>query len=67
MLILKRKRNQSIIIGDDIEVKIISFEGESVKLAITAPKKISIYRKEIYDQIKEENIKAAQLPEDIKI
>lgn len=55
MLVLSRKLNQSIQIGDDIEVKIISIEGDQVKIGIEAPKHIDIHRKEVYLSIQEEN------------
>jgi len=63
MLVLGRKINQSIQIGDDIEIKIISIEGEQVKIGIHAPKSIDIHRKEIYLDIQKENDEAAQMPE----
>lgn len=51
MLVLTRKSNQSIIIGNDIEVTIVEVRGEQVRLGITAPKEIPIYRREIYEAI----------------
>lgn len=60
MLVLTRKKGQSIIIGDNIEITIVETFGDQVRLGIKAPKEISIHRKEIYLEIKEENIKAAQ-------
>ena len=60
MLALSRKRNESIIINDDIEITIIEVKGEQVKLGITAPKSIPIYRKEVYVQIQEANKEAAK-------
>lgn len=59
MLILDRKQDQSIMIGD-IEVRITEIKGEHVKVGIKAPKDILVYRKEIYDRIKAENIRASQ-------
>lgn len=58
MLVLTRKPNQSIRIGDNIEIKILSIEGEQIKIGIEAPKNIEIHRKEIYLSIQEENKKA---------
>ena len=55
MLALTRKKNESIIIGDNIEVIILSVQGEQVKLGISAPRDISVHRKEIYEQIQNEN------------
>ncbi|MGO4888801.1 carbon storage regulator CsrA [Anaerobacillus sp. MEB173] len=59
MLVLTRKTNQSIQIGDNIELTILSIEGDQVKLGINAPKNIDIHRKEIYLAIQEENSQAA--------
>jgi carbon storage regulator len=59
MLILTRKENESIIINNNIEIKVISSEDGKVKIGIEAPKTIDIYRKEIYDRIQEENINSA--------
>lgn len=55
MLVLKRKKNESIMIGNDIELKILGVEGDTVKLGIEAPSHIDIYRKEIYLQIEQSN------------
>lgn len=58
MLALSRKLNESIIIGNEIEVTILEVKGDQVKIGISAPKSIPIYRKEIYLQIKESNKEA---------
>ena len=55
MLALARKVNQSIMIGDDIEITLLEIKGDQVKIGISAPKSIPVYRKEIYLQIQEEN------------
>ena len=55
MLALTRKKNESIIIGDNIEIVILGVQGEQVKLGIAAPRNITIHRKEIYDLIQQEN------------
>ncbi len=60
MLALTRKKGSSIMIGDDIEVVVLSIQGEQVKLGIVAPKNVSVHRKEIYEQIKLENKEALQ-------
>jgi len=60
MLVLARKLNESFMISDDIEVIVIEIKGDQVKLGIKAPKSIPVYRKEIYLDIKEENIKASR-------
>ena len=58
MLVLARRLNESIMIGDDIEIVIIDIKGDQVKLGIKAPRKITVHRKEIYQAIKQENIAA---------
>lgn len=60
MLALARKVNQSIVIGNDIEVTLLEIKGDQIKIGISAPKNVPIYRKEIYDQIQEENKNAVQ-------
>lgn len=55
MLVLSRKKNESIMIGDTIEIKIISVDGEQVRIGIEAPRNLDVYRKEIFDAIQEEN------------
>lgn len=59
MLILSRKKDQSIMIGDNIELTIIEVQGDQVRIGISAPKNVSIHRKEIFLEIQEENKKAA--------
>jgi len=65
MLILRRKVNESIQIGDDIEITILSIEGEQIKIGIDAPKNVDIHRKEVYIAIQEENSEAANIPVDL--
>jgi carbon storage regulator len=66
MLVLTRKVHQSIVIGDGIEVVVLEVRGEQVRLGIRAPKDVAVHRKEIYDQILEENKGAADVrPEDV--
>lgn len=60
MLALTRKKGNSIIIGNDIEITVLGIQGEQVKLGIVAPKNISVHRKEIFLQIQQENAEAAQ-------
>ncbi|AAM23778.1 MULTISPECIES: carbon storage regulator CsrA [Thermoanaerobacteraceae] len=60
MLILTRKIGQSIIIGENVEVKIVSIEEGKVKLGITAPKEVTVLRKELIE-VMDENIKAASV------
>jgi carbon storage regulator len=60
MLVLARRKEQSIMIGDDIEVVIVDISNEQVKLGIVAPKHITVHRKEVYMSIREENIAAGK-------
>ena len=60
MLALARKVNQSIVIGNDIEVTLLEIKGDQIKIGINAPKSVPIYRKEIFAQIQEENKSARQ-------
>ncbi|MDG6882540.1 Carbon storage regulator [Phocoenobacter uteri] len=53
MLILTRKLGESLLIGDEVEVTVLSVRGSQVKLGIKAPKEVSVHREEIYKQIKE--------------
>lgn len=64
MLILARKTNESIIIGDQIEVSIVDIRGDQVKLGITAPRTVKIYRQEVYRAIQQENIEAVKTKPD---
>ena len=59
MLALSRKKDEAIVINNDIEVTIIEVKGDQVKLGITAPKSVPVYRKEVYLQIQEANRAAA--------
>lgn len=61
MLVLSRQRDETIVIGDDIEVTVVDIRGDKVRLGINAPKEISVHRKEVYDAIKRENREAAQV------
>ena len=58
MLVVTRKKGESILIGDDIEISINKIEDGSVKIAISAPRDITILRKEVYEKVKEENKEA---------
>ncbi|MEZ3427268.1 MAG: carbon storage regulator CsrA [Lachnospiraceae bacterium] len=55
MLALSRKKNEAIIISNNIEITILEVKGEQVKIGISAPKEVSVYRKEVYLQIQEAN------------
>lgn len=65
MLVLTRKNNEAIQIGDDIEITVLAIEGEQIKLGISAPKSVDIYRKELYVDIKEQNNEAANISIDL--
>ena len=66
MLVLTRKLHQSIVIGDSIEVVVLEVRGEQVRLGIRAPKDVTVHRKEIYEQIQEENRESSEVrPEDV--
>ena len=68
MLVLSRQVDETIMIGDDIEVTVVDIRGDKVRLGITAPKEIAVHRKEVYEAIKRENREAAQVklkPEDL--
>ncbi len=58
MLALTRKKNESLIINNNIEITILEIKGEQVKIGISAPKEVPIYRKEVYLQIQESNKEA---------
>lgn len=58
MLVISRKKGESVLIGEDVEVKVVGVDGNNIKLAILAPKNVSILRREIYDKVKDENKKA---------
>lgn len=60
MLVLARKINESIMIGDDIEIVVVDIKGDQVKLGIRAPKNVAIHRTEIYQEIQNQNKEAAQ-------
>jgi carbon storage regulator len=65
MLALSRRKDEAIIINDNIEIKIIDIKGDQVKLGISAPKSVPVYRKEVYAQIQDAN-KEAVASVDIK-
>ena len=58
MLALSRRKDEAIIINDNIEIKIIDIKGDQVKLGISAPKSVPVYRKEVYAQIQDANKEA---------
>jgi len=67
MLILSRKLNEKIMIGDDVSISVIEIRGDQVKLGVDAPRSVKVFRREVFDAIMEENLAAAdsntQLPD----
>jgi carbon storage regulator len=61
MLVLSRQRDETIMIGDEIEITVVDIRGDKVRLGITAPTRIAVHRKEVYEAIKRENEQAAQI------
>ena len=64
MLVLSRQRNETIMIGDEVEVTVIDIRGDKVRLGINAPRAVTVHRKEVYEAIKRENQAAAQIQPD---
>jgi carbon storage regulator len=60
LLVLTRKSNQSIMIGDDIEVSVLAVMGEKVRIGISAPRTVPVFRKEVYLEIKLDNSEGDQ-------
>ena len=66
MLVLSRQRDETIMIGDDVEITIVDIRGDKVRLGINAPRHIQVHRKEVYEAIKRENQQASNLtPRDV--
>ncbi len=61
MLVLTRKKDQSIVINDNIELTILEVQGDQVRIGINAPRSVSVFRKEIFLEIQEENKRAAEI------
>ncbi|RMH23652.1 MAG: carbon storage regulator, partial [Planctomycetota bacterium] len=61
MLVLSRQRDETIMIGDDIEITVVDIRGDKIRLGISAPPRIAVHRKEVYEAIKAENARAAGL------
>ncbi len=61
MLVLSRQKDQTIMIGDNIEITVVDIRGDKVRLGISAPTKIPVHRKEVYEAIKHENQSAASV------
>lgn len=67
MLVITRKKGESILIGDDIEITISKIDDGSVKLAINAPREVTILRKELYEEVEKENINSINMDVDLNI
>ncbi len=63
MLVLTRRVEEGIVIGDDVRVRVLEIKGHQVKLGIEAPRSIGVFREEIYQRIQEENRRAGVVPE----
>ncbi|MAY74564.1 MAG: carbon storage regulator [Phycisphaerae bacterium] len=61
MLVLSRQRDETIMIGDEIEITVVDIRGDKIRLGITAPTRIAVHRKEVYEAIKSENENAARI------
>jgi len=61
MLALSRKKNEALIVNNNIEITVLEIKGEQVKLGISAPKEVPVYRKEVYAQIQEANQEAVSM------
>ena len=61
MLVLSRQRDETIMIGDDVEITVVDIRGDKVRLGITAPTRIAVHRKEVYEAIRAENERAARI------
>lgn len=65
MLVITRKKGESLLIGDNIEITVVKLDDGSVKLAIEAPKDVTILRKELYSEVQEENKQAVRFNMDV--
>ncbi len=61
MLVLSRQRDETIMIGDDVELTVVDIRGDKVRLGIKAPPTVAVHRKEVYESIKRENELAARM------
>jgi len=60
MLVLSRKKDEAIVIGDNIRITVVEIQGDKVRLGIEAPRELTVYRQELYEAIREENLRAAR-------
>ena len=61
MLVLSRQRDETIMIGDDVEITVVDIRGDKVRLGISAPRAVQVHRKEVYDSIRRENAEASRV------
>jgi carbon storage regulator len=67
MLVLTRRLGESINIGDDVKITVVDIDGKQVKIGIEAPRNISIFREEVYERIRQENLQASDAsPNEVK-
>ncbi|MEM6749210.1 MAG: carbon storage regulator CsrA [Planctomycetota bacterium] len=68
MLVLSRQRDETIMIGDQVEITVVDIRGDKVRLGINAPRTVEVHRKEVYEAIQRENTEAAQVAlEDVRM
>ena len=64
MLVLSRQRDETIMIGDDVEITVVDIRGDKVRLGINAPREVHVHRKEVYEAIRRENAEASRVQVD---
>lgn len=67
MLVLSRKKGQSIVIGDNIEITVVEIQGDMVRIGINAPREVTVHRQEVFEQIAAENQQAMQQSQGLEI
>ena len=64
MLVLSRKKDEKIVIGDSISIMVVEIRGDKVRLGIEAPREVTVHRQEVYEAIQRENAQRAEIPAD---